>query len=360
MRLSSLDFLRGVAAICVAIPHYLIAEGVPRHFPEALSVVAVEVFFILSGFVLAPQLLFCLEDQMASRIKIFLSRRWMRTIPPFVLALVLITTFSSDFGADFLKYALFVRNFVTNGSENDYFPVVWSLAIEEWFYVLFPLFLFIGKRLGLNIASTCILLFSIMFFVRLGGAMVGNDEIITMRRIVVYRLDAICFGFVLYLFIHPNLNWLQRHRPAVFVATAVSALALAFILAAIPNAENQIASFGYFYAAPVFAATALTMMIGTENWFRVRPAAQKIAFWLGALSYDIYLFHIPAMILAREMPGGEMVRAAVFVAATGMISYFVRVNFEVPILKSRPNYARAPIGDTVPDGATVPISEDRR
>jgi peptidoglycan/LPS O-acetylase OafA/YrhL len=53
-RIASLDLLRGLAAFAVAISHYLIFSSVTAAVPETISVLAVEVFFILSGFVLAP------------------------------------------------------------------------------------------------------------------------------------------------------------------------------------------------------------------------------------------------------------------------------------------------------------------
>ena len=55
-RSASLDFLRGAAAFAVAIPHYLTANAPFQPFAEAFAIAGVEVFFVLSGFVLAPQI----------------------------------------------------------------------------------------------------------------------------------------------------------------------------------------------------------------------------------------------------------------------------------------------------------------
>src|SRR5437016_12393706 len=102
MRIAPLDAVRGGAAFAVAIPHFFMAKGLFVGVCESISIVAVEVFFILSGFVLAPQLLFCFGKGDLGSLKIFYLRRWMRTIPPYLLALVLISGIYGElFSADF-------------------------------------------------------------------------------------------------------------------------------------------------------------------------------------------------------------------------------------------------------------------
>src|SRR5262249_21127344 len=85
--IASLDLVRGAAAFCVAIPHYFVLNSTDWPTAEAVSVLSVEVFFILSGFVLAPQIMFCSRDGRLVNLLIFLVRRWMRTILPFLVAL---------------------------------------------------------------------------------------------------------------------------------------------------------------------------------------------------------------------------------------------------------------------------------
>ena len=76
-----LDALRYVAAIIVAVCHYNLQIGGYVSY-EYLSIIAVEVFFVLSGFVLGNQInLILLSRDKITFLKIFLSRRWIRTIP---------------------------------------------------------------------------------------------------------------------------------------------------------------------------------------------------------------------------------------------------------------------------------------
>src|SRR5262249_36403481 len=111
-------------------------------------VLSVEIFFVLSGFVLAPQIVSCVRSGRANNIKIFLVRRWMRTIPPYLVALLVISYATGQTASvDFVRYICYVQNLLWQHNSNDYFPVAWSLSIEEWFYVTFILMVFVCSRL---------------------------------------------------------------------------------------------------------------------------------------------------------------------------------------------------------------------
>jgi peptidoglycan/LPS O-acetylase OafA/YrhL len=139
-RIASLDLLRGLAAFAVALPHYLILNSTGHPTAEVISVISVEIFFVLSGFVLAPQIIGCVQSEGWSNLRIFLVRRWMRTIPPYLVALIAISTLTGQlFDSDFFRYSLYMQNLFHQANQHDYFPVAWSLSVEEWFYVTFPL-----------------------------------------------------------------------------------------------------------------------------------------------------------------------------------------------------------------------------
>src|SRR5712691_3580462 len=95
-RVASLDFLRGLAAFSVAIPHYLILNVAGSTLADAIAVTGVEVFFVLSGFVLAPQILTVVGGGPIRSLRIFIIRRWMRTIPPYLIALTLVAVLTDE------------------------------------------------------------------------------------------------------------------------------------------------------------------------------------------------------------------------------------------------------------------------
>ena len=104
-----LDFYRYLAALIVSISHFFIYWNKSDFF-EFTSILGVELFFVLSGFVLASQLL-KLEADPKRNLKIFLFRRWIRTVPPYLVALIC-AAIVFDYGdkLNFLKFLTYTQN----------------------------------------------------------------------------------------------------------------------------------------------------------------------------------------------------------------------------------------------------------
>ena len=95
-----LDLLRGIAGYGVAITHYLYFVKQKVDF-EYYSFIFVEIFFVLSGFVLSKQLIKIHKEK--KHIKIFYLRRWFRTIPLYLIALIFYTAISNNFNFDCIQ-----------------------------------------------------------------------------------------------------------------------------------------------------------------------------------------------------------------------------------------------------------------
>ena len=202
-RSASLDFLRGAAAFAVAIPHYLTANAPFQPFAEAFAIAGVEVFFVLSGFVLAPQIVDWVVGKPSRNLGVFLIRRWMRTIPPYVVALAVVAALSGNLmTADFVRYLFYVENLFSSANHVDFYPVAWSLAVEEWFYVLFAPALFLvarllGRRDRRLEAIFAVLVILVVAALRLAFA--PHDWDLNVRRVTLFRINSIVWGFLLYL-----------------------------------------------------------------------------------------------------------------------------------------------------------------
>ena len=108
---SSLDFFRGFCGYGVAITH-LFAFNFGSSIMEYTSFVFVEFFFVLSGFVLYPQLIKTLNNK--ENLLIFYKRRWLRTLPLYILSIILISILTKNiFTVDFLKYFFFYSRFIS-------------------------------------------------------------------------------------------------------------------------------------------------------------------------------------------------------------------------------------------------------
>ena len=150
-KIDRLDLLRGIAGYGVAITHYIFFAKGNINF-EYYSFIFVEIFFILSGFVLFKQLNNVYIEK--KNLKIFYLRRCYRTIPLYLVALVFFTVLTNSYNLDFFKYIFFLQKILPEFVSKDYFMVAWSLSIEEIFYLLFPLYLIMfNKRNNIKIYS---------------------------------------------------------------------------------------------------------------------------------------------------------------------------------------------------------------
>src|SRR4051812_45813147 len=127
-----LDVVRCLAITCVLTAH----SGVYTFFGLNLGFVGVEIFFVLSGFLIGQILVRDFAAPADSRIIFkFYLHRWLRTLPLYLLVLI-VKDLCEDGGTHLRFYFFSQRN-----SDLTFFPVSWSLQIEEWFYLLLPLFL---------------------------------------------------------------------------------------------------------------------------------------------------------------------------------------------------------------------------
>jgi peptidoglycan/LPS O-acetylase OafA/YrhL len=147
MRNQSLDFLRALAILMVFTGHTVLSYGAPSTLsPLQFGGTGVDLFFVLSGWLIGYQLFKELQRHGNIEIKRFWIRRWMRTIPAYYAVLIftigqnLIT--KDNFSIPW-NYFFFVQNYA---DAMPIFTVSWSLSVEEQFYlVIAPLIVFLHK-----------------------------------------------------------------------------------------------------------------------------------------------------------------------------------------------------------------------
>ncbi len=133
-RVFGLDLLRALAIAFVFIVHGL--GPLKSHLPWWAGFLGhggfygVELFFVLSGFLIGTIIVRSgLKMQSGSNVLVFYSRRWLRTFEPVLRHRTLPA-------ADIVRHGAFLANFF--GFHMNFFGESWSLAVEEWFYLLFP------------------------------------------------------------------------------------------------------------------------------------------------------------------------------------------------------------------------------
>jgi peptidoglycan/LPS O-acetylase OafA/YrhL len=352
-RVAALDLLRGMAALCVAIPHFFMLNSAV--FPaDIVSVLAVEVFFVLSGFVLGPQILRCLRCGRVNVLGVFLTRRWMRTIPPYLFALALISVIAGNVNlADLARYAFYVENLFAPHNVSDYFPVAWSLSIEEWFYICFPSLLMIAARCVRDTGDRFAVLATLCFIaaVTLLRLLFGNldDWGPSVRRVVVFRLDSIAYGFLLFMLMRRSKGSLSDWRaafsnlPAVAVVFTVAALFAGLLTWRIEAVQNHLAETLFPFAAAGFGMSAIILFYSARNIIQRRRRLAECCYFLGRVSYSLYLFHLSvAMIIAPLVAGFSLVvQLSTYLGICFALSAAFYAIVERPILAVRPGYPQS-------------------
>jgi peptidoglycan/LPS O-acetylase OafA/YrhL len=369
-RIAALDLIRGIAAFSVAVPHYLmLSSDAPA--AEVTSVLAVEIFFALSGFVLAPQILFCMQRQHRGDIGIFLVRRWMRTIPPYLFALILISAMVGElFSADFCRYAFYVQNLFRQANLNDYYSIAWSLSVEEWFYVSLPAIMFVVLRFCSSSSDRACALVAVGFIaaitlLRLAAGPTDNwGE--SVRRVVIFRVDSIAYGFLLYVFVR-NFLPLDSGKPGrISLTTATVLLGLTALIAfqgtrAIGLAHGAINQDLYPLYAAAFALSVIFFFYVISPWLQQSSILSRSSSYLGRISYSVYLFHILfAQVLDKKLAALPMgLQLAIYLSAVAVFCTAFYYFFERPILAARPRYRSAHEPLPEPDVADQGNSDGR-
>ncbi len=366
-RSASLDFLRGAAAFAVAIPHYLTANAPFQAFAEAFAIAGVEVFFVLSGFVLAPQIVDWVVGKPSRNLGVFLIRRCMRTIPPYVVALIVIAALSGNLmTADFVRYLFYVENLFSSANHVDFYPVAWSLAVEEWFYVLFaPALFLVGRLLGRRDrpleAIFAVLVILVVAALRLAFA--PHDWDLNVRRVTLFRIDSIVWGFLLYLALERrppiglnDASGQARLRMLLALLAVMIPVELGVAISAVKGGPSAQLAFPYVSAA--FGMIAVGVLWQAEGLFHSR-IVRGASFFLGRVSYSVYLFHLMVIMALKPLIASTPLplQLTVYVLAILALSTIFFAGFERPILLARPYYG-GPAAEAV--GTVAPHKEAQR
>ena len=315
-----IDGLRALAVIAVVAFHA---------FPQALpgGFIGVDVFFVISGYLITRLLLAGLAGSGLTLADFYL-RRARRIFP--ALLLVLLVTGALGFvlligpeRRELFKHmaggAGFVANFVL-WQEAGYFDAaaetkpllhLWSLAIEEQFYLLWPLLLALAWRLRriAPVAPLWVVLGVAALSLGLNLACIGHDGVATFYAPQT-RFWALWCGAALAMIG-------GRGGPASAARHALSLASLALLAAAAWGLSGQLAYPGAWALLPVAAALGL-IHAGPGSWVNRCVLAHPALVWIGLLSYPLYLWHWPLLSLARivvgDTPSAEVRAAAVLLA----------------------------------------------
>jgi peptidoglycan/LPS O-acetylase OafA/YrhL len=341
-----LDIPRAVAISVVVLSHVV---GIRLAY---LGFFGVELFFALSGFLIGSILY---QDFTANRewslsnIRNFWARRWWRTLPNYYLFLFVFVIYQYFSGGlpsplDFLRYLVFAQNLM-NG-DNPFYGVAWSLAIEEWFYLLFPLVLLLFSACGAS--KRVVFLLTMGLFVAVPVLMreilFTSTPASAVRMMTAPRLDAVFYGVAVSF-------WASRHQ--LGHAARATALVGGLIIVApfVPLFALHLDSSPVYrlayVAVPLGFALAMPFLKSIQQLpgaiAGIGPACQRISLW----SYSIYLMHIPTLFAVYGLFGNfrqnwavNVLSKVLAVIACVYLSKLVYEHFEVRLTQRRPERLR--------------------
>lgn len=290
--LPALDGIRGVAVLAVVLYHSTLLCGF--EFIAWAPVVrwgwaGVEMFFVLSGF-LITRILLNTRHQNGYWVK-FLARRALRIFPAYYLCLVMVWLLvpmvsdafaSSDVRGQLFYYLVYLQNWKIAFDGWPDWPYVahfWSLAVEEQFYLAWPLVvLALGRS---QLVRVCLLL--IVASVLFGVMVTFHDDIRALMGYVstFAQLYALCAGSV--------LAAIPKARLAAWFGSSAR---VAMLLAAL--AALWFVSLKLFVVAAT-AATVAAIAAGRNPVLLDRALNSTVLRWFGKYSYGIYLLHYPLL-----------------------------------------------------------------
>jgi peptidoglycan/LPS O-acetylase OafA/YrhL len=280
-----LDALRGISVLLVVFYH-----AFPNIFPGGF--IGVDIFFVISGFLITQIILNDLKSQKFS-LKDFYSRRIRRLVPP-LLAVLMATLVAgwlmlfpdeySQLGMHLFKSSMFVQNFQLIG-ELGYFDVeshfkpllhLWSLSIEEQYYLVWPLLLLVFyKRFKLQVVIGMIVIMSFGF-----NFIFTHEENTASFFHSASRVWELAVGSMLGIsFSDQSLTCQNKNFSRAFFAAGVTSIGLALLV--IDGSSNYP---GWLGLLPVLgAALVIYARLELNSWGGLVST--------GLISYPLYLWH---------------------------------------------------------------------
>jgi peptidoglycan/LPS O-acetylase OafA/YrhL len=294
-RIHEIDSLRGIAILSVVIFHLvvfplttLLTEIGVR---EVLTLLAfgVDLFFVISGFLIGNILL---KIDGFSGIKAFYIRRILRIWPLYYMLLILVYLCLPDkrlfSSAPYWSFFLFTFNFweSTGKGIHQALGPLWSIAVEEQFYVLGPLvFSMLSRRRITFLLAACVVLSPILRLI------LFYKTAIDTWRFTPTRIDGIYIGLLLAIFLSSRSNLLFVEKRIKYFKYAGLFLLTSLIPAIIFFPEYLWASLGQSLVVLAFGCILLVVQVQNFSGYSIRFLNWGILRYLGLRCYSIYLFH---------------------------------------------------------------------
>lgn len=296
-----IDGLRAVAVLSVVLYHF----GIPG---LAGGFVGVDVFFVLSGYLIGGLLWAELCDTGRIALIPFYLRRIRRLAPAFFVMALVTTMFAAvvllpfelrEFGKELIASTVWLSNvlyyegtgYFDIGSENKVLLHSWSLSVEEQFYVVLPFTLLVLRFSKTALIAVLVLLWT--------ASLVASVMLTPVSQAATFYL----FPFRAWELLSGVLLAMAMRNRTWNLSPALSWAGIALILLSVVLIRPEYGFPGWQVIAPV-AGTLMILANGQGDNPVNRALAMPGMVFVGLISYSLYLWHWPILILSRYWRGG--------------------------------------------------------
>jgi peptidoglycan/LPS O-acetylase OafA/YrhL len=337
----ALDAVRAVAVMLVMLYHF----GVPY----VNGAVGVEMFFVLSGFLITWLLLGEQRRSGTISVRAFYLRRVLRIFPAFYAFVLFAVGVEVLRGraipfAETVSALLYVSDYYSavRHPPDSFVSHTWSLAIEEQFYLLWPAALLMLSRwsVGARIRTLIAVIVSVWFYrllLKAGGVSGGY-----IYHAFDARLDQLAIGCLL-----ASLLFANRWSPSWQAACANCVWPLLTVAALFASSIGDLSSTAYrdvfgFALEPVLAAILIVQLIALHRHWMWKWVQWRAVRFLGRLSYSLYLYQqitisVPDRWFGQELSVAKFLAAFGITLAFALGSYYV---IERPFLRLKSKLKR--------------------
>lgn len=307
-----LDGLRAIAVIAVIIYHLN---------PQMLSggFLGVDTFFVISGFLITSLLIHEYNETGRIDLKNFWIRRFKRLIPAVVFLLMVLVSYMSVFHlerlmaikSDVIAALVYMSNWWFIIEDVSYFEALeahplkhlWSLAIEEQFYIIWPLVLLLMLVLVKRMGRIWLITF-ILSVVSLIAMVVISEPLGDNSRVYFgtdTRAHSLLIGVMLAYIFPPFRLKTQIDRTSSAVLNSIGVISLGVLIYMFTFVS---ASHYWIYAGGLYLIAAITTLliaasVHPTTFFATKFLGNPLFVWIGKRSYSLYLWHYPIIVLSN-------------------------------------------------------------
>lgn len=337
-RLAPLDGLRAAAVLIVMLSHAGMGQIIPGGF-------GVTIFFFLSGYLITTLMVEEWKATNSLDFRGFYLRRTFRIIPPMVIAIGLAVSLSAiGLGRELTYHALawdflFLSNYAPLFDNASNIPIpLWSLAVEEHFYLIFPILFHVICKFGgrTDVALVCLLLCLFTLALRLAHVTLSgpSGEVYYWSHT---RIDSILFGCILATWNNPATN--DRPIIGANIGWAFASAAILLLTLALRDPE--------FRDTWRYTLQGIGLFLFFNYALRAKGRIPRLLSsgplrLVADLSYFLYLIHFPLLLATSYLSIHFVVQYALAFALSFLLAVLVRRYVELPLLAWRKSLGSQP------------------